>query len=153
MRTRASPKRCGSLFWLNRAVMTKTFKIGDRISWNSGAGRVSGTVIRVHTHNFDHKSYIHHASPAVPQYRRGYCLERAVTARPRRYCSLQTVAASVLRNGRARVMDIALVVEVVGVHPDDRAADAPGPGIPAYAITDLEGFGHDGSVQPKQTSA
>jgi hypothetical protein len=63
--------------------MTKTFKIGDRISWNSGAGRVSGTVIRVHTHNFDHKSYIHHASPAVPQYRRGYCLERAVTARPR----------------------------------------------------------------------
>jgi hypothetical protein len=39
------------------------------------------------------------------------------------------------------------------VHPDDRAANAPGLGIPAYAITDLEGFGHDGSVQPKQTSA
>ena len=34
--------------------MTKTFKIGDRVSWNSEAGRVSGTVIRVHTHN-DHK--------------------------------------------------------------------------------------------------
>jgi 3-deoxy-D-manno-octulosonate 8-phosphate phosphatase KdsC-like HAD superfamily phosphatase len=46
-RTRASPKQCGSLFWLNRAVMTKTFKIGDRVSWNSEAGRVSGTVIRV----------------------------------------------------------------------------------------------------------
>jgi small-conductance mechanosensitive channel len=29
--------------------MTKTFKIGDRVSWNSEAGRVSGTVIRVHT--------------------------------------------------------------------------------------------------------
>ena len=37
--------------------MTKTFKIGDRVSWNSEAGRVSGTVIRVHTHNIDHKGY------------------------------------------------------------------------------------------------
>src|ERR1700730_16500868 len=51
------------------------------------------------------------------------------------------------------MMGIALVVDVMGVHPDDRAADAPGLGIPAYAITDLEGFGRDGSVQPKQTSA
>ena len=33
--------------------MTKTFKIGDRVSWNSEAGRVSGTVIRVHTQNID----------------------------------------------------------------------------------------------------
>jgi hypothetical protein len=48
--------------------MTKTFKIGDRVSWNSEAGRVSGTVIRVHTHNLDHEGYIHHASPDVPQY-------------------------------------------------------------------------------------
>ena len=35
--------------------MTKTFKIGDRVSWNSEAERVSGTVIRVYTHNIDHK--------------------------------------------------------------------------------------------------
>jgi hypothetical protein len=48
--------------------MTKTFKIGDRVSWNSEAGRVSGTVIRVHTHSIDHKGYTHHASPDVPQY-------------------------------------------------------------------------------------
>jgi hypothetical protein len=48
--------------------MTKTFKIGDRVSWNSKAGRVSGTVIRVHTHNIDHKGYTHHASSDVPQY-------------------------------------------------------------------------------------
>ena len=48
--------------------MTKTFKIRDRVSWNSEAGRVSGTVIRVHTHNIDHKGYAHHASPNVPQY-------------------------------------------------------------------------------------
>ena len=31
--------------------MTKRFKIGDRVSWNSEAGRVSGTIIRVHTQN------------------------------------------------------------------------------------------------------
>jgi hypothetical protein len=48
--------------------MTKTFKIGDRVSWNSEAGRVSGTVIRVHTHDIVHKGYTHHASPDVPQY-------------------------------------------------------------------------------------
>ena len=48
--------------------MTKTFKIGDRVSWNSEAGRVSGTVIRVHAHNIDHKGYTHHASPDVRQY-------------------------------------------------------------------------------------
>jgi hypothetical protein len=41
----------------------------------------------------------------------------------------------ILRNVRARMMGIALVVDVMGVHPDDRAADAPGLGIPAYAIT------------------
>ncbi|MEA2909668.1 MAG: hypothetical protein QOJ15_1749 [Bradyrhizobium sp.] len=48
--------------------MTKTFKIGDRVSWNSEAGRVGGTVIQVHTHNLDHEGYIHHASQDVPQY-------------------------------------------------------------------------------------
>ena len=48
--------------------MTRTFKIGDRVSWNSEAGRVSGTVIRVHTHNIDYKGYTHHASSDVPQY-------------------------------------------------------------------------------------
>jgi Hypervirulence associated proteins TUDOR domain len=48
--------------------MTKTFKIGDRVSWNSEAGRVSGTVIRVPPHNIDHEGYTHHASSDVPQY-------------------------------------------------------------------------------------
>jgi hypothetical protein len=37
----------------------------------------------------------------------------------------------ILRNVRARMMCITLVVDVMGVHPDDRAADAPGLGIPA----------------------
>jgi hypothetical protein len=49
-------------------IMTKRFKIGDRVSWNSEAGRVSGTIIRVHTRDFDYKGYTRHASADVPQY-------------------------------------------------------------------------------------
>jgi Hypervirulence associated proteins TUDOR domain len=48
--------------------MTKSFKVGDRVSWNSEAGRVSGTIIRVHTRDVDHKGYTRHASPDAPQY-------------------------------------------------------------------------------------
>jgi hypothetical protein len=28
--------------------MTKTFKIGDHVSWDSEAGRVRGSIVRVH---------------------------------------------------------------------------------------------------------
>ena len=49
-------------------IMTDNFKVGDRVSWNSEAGRVSGTIIRVHTRAFDVKGYSHHASVDVPQY-------------------------------------------------------------------------------------
>jgi hypothetical protein len=48
--------------------VSSSFKIHDRVSWNSEAGRVSGTVIRVHTRDFDHKGYTHHANPDAPQY-------------------------------------------------------------------------------------
>ena len=48
--------------------MTEPFRVGDRVQWNSEAGRVSGTIIRIHTTNFDYKGYTHHASPDVPQY-------------------------------------------------------------------------------------
>ena len=48
--------------------MTENFKVGDRVSWNSEAGRVSGTIIRVHTRAFDVKGYTHHASADLPQY-------------------------------------------------------------------------------------
>ncbi len=44
------------------------FKIGDHMSWNSEGGRVSGTVIRVHTSDFKVKDYTHHASAEAPQY-------------------------------------------------------------------------------------
>jgi Hypervirulence associated proteins TUDOR domain len=48
--------------------MTEKFKIGDRVTWNSEAGRVSGTIIMVHTRNVDFKGYTHHASEEDPQY-------------------------------------------------------------------------------------
>ncbi|MEG0489141.1 MAG: DUF2945 domain-containing protein [Acinetobacter sp.] len=48
--------------------METQFKIGDRVSWNSEAGRVSGTIIRIHTQDFDYKGYTHHATEKEPQY-------------------------------------------------------------------------------------
>jgi hypothetical protein len=48
--------------------MTKRFSIGDHVSWNSEAGRVSGTIIRVPTRDFDYKGHTHRASPDDPQY-------------------------------------------------------------------------------------
>ncbi|GGE70618.1 DUF2945 domain-containing protein [Paenalcaligenes hominis] len=48
--------------------MTSKFKVGDHVSWNSEAGRVSGVIIQIHTCNFDYKGYTHHASEDEPQY-------------------------------------------------------------------------------------
>jgi hypothetical protein len=48
--------------------MAERFEVGDHVSWNSEAGRVSGTIIAVHTRNFDWKGYTHHASDSEPQY-------------------------------------------------------------------------------------
>lgn len=48
--------------------MKSKFKIGDKVSWNSEAGRVSGTIIKIHTKDFDYKGYTHHATDEDPQY-------------------------------------------------------------------------------------
>jgi hypothetical protein len=48
--------------------MTRQFKIGDHVAWNSEAGHVSGTIVKVHTSDFDYKGYTHHATPDDPQY-------------------------------------------------------------------------------------
>jgi hypothetical protein len=48
--------------------MSVKFRIGDHVSWNSEAGRVSGTIVRVHTADVDYKGYVHHATPGDPQY-------------------------------------------------------------------------------------
>jgi hypothetical protein len=63
--------RCGSAraFLGSRTfAVTQRFKIGDHVSWNSEAGRVSGKIVRVHTKDVDYKGYIHHASKDEPQY-------------------------------------------------------------------------------------
>jgi hypothetical protein len=48
--------------------MAQRFKIGDHVSWNSEAGRVSGRIIRVHTKDVTWKGYVHHVSRDDPQY-------------------------------------------------------------------------------------
>lgn len=48
--------------------MAKTFKVGDHVRWNSEAGRVSGTIIAIHTRDFTYKGHVHHASKSDPQY-------------------------------------------------------------------------------------
>ncbi len=49
-------------------IMATKFKVGDKVSWNSEAGKVSGTIIKVHLSDFDYKGYTHHASKDDPQY-------------------------------------------------------------------------------------
>ena len=48
--------------------MKKLFKVGDHVCWNSEAGWVSGTIVRVHNEDVNYKGYIHHASGDDPQY-------------------------------------------------------------------------------------
>ena len=48
--------------------MAEAFKLGDRVAWNSEAGHVSGTIIRIHTRDFDYKGHRRRASPDSPQY-------------------------------------------------------------------------------------
>lgn len=63
------------LLWSNKNIqnhrkanMKPKFKTGDKVSWNSEAGRVSGTIIKIHTKDFNYKGYTHHASEDSPQY-------------------------------------------------------------------------------------
>ncbi|MBE7426648.1 MAG: DUF2945 domain-containing protein [Burkholderiaceae bacterium] len=44
------------------------FAVGDHVRWNSEAGWVSGTIIKVHTRDFDYKGHTHRASEGAPQY-------------------------------------------------------------------------------------
>ncbi len=48
--------------------MKQKFKKGDHVRWNSEAGYVSGTIIKVHTSDFDYKGHWHRASQEEPQY-------------------------------------------------------------------------------------
>jgi hypothetical protein len=48
--------------------LKQKFKIGDHVTWNSEAGHVSGTIVKIHKRDFDYKGYTHHASKEDPQY-------------------------------------------------------------------------------------
>ncbi|WP_298104339.1 DUF2945 domain-containing protein [Bradyrhizobium sp.] len=48
--------------------MEKRFEKGDRVSWNSEAGRVSGRIVKVHTKDTDYKGHTRHATKDVPRY-------------------------------------------------------------------------------------
>ena len=61
VQSRAQPSRKDS-------TMTTRFEIGDHVSWNSEAGRVSGVIIAIHTTDFDYKGHVHHATEDDPQY-------------------------------------------------------------------------------------
>jgi hypothetical protein len=50
------------------ANMRAKLKVGDHVSWNSEAGRVSGTIVKMHTQDFAFKGYTHHANEDDPQY-------------------------------------------------------------------------------------
>lgn len=50
-------------------MRSRRFEVGDRVSWNSEAGRVRGTIVEVVTAPREFKGYRVHVSPEQPQYR------------------------------------------------------------------------------------
>ena len=48
--------------------MSTEFAVGDHVSWDSEAGRVTGTNTKVHTADFDYKGHRRRASEDEPQY-------------------------------------------------------------------------------------
>jgi len=52
----------------DKTMSDKEFKIGDHVKWNSEAGHVFGTIIKIHTADFDYKGHTHRADPDHPQY-------------------------------------------------------------------------------------
>jgi hypothetical protein len=49
-------------------TMSAQFKVGDHVRWNSEAGSVSGTIIKVHTRDTEYKGRTRRASTDEPQY-------------------------------------------------------------------------------------
>jgi hypothetical protein len=49
-------------------VSKARFKVGDHVSWNSEAGRVRGTIVKVVTSEIEFKGHTVHASADEPQY-------------------------------------------------------------------------------------
>jgi hypothetical protein len=68
MRRPASWRGLGPEHGGDEEVMRRKFRIGDHVSWNSEAGRVSGTIIAVHTKDYHYKGHVRRASADDPQY-------------------------------------------------------------------------------------
>ncbi|UPG83833.1 DUF2945 domain-containing protein [Luteibacter aegosomatis] len=48
--------------------MTKTFKVGDHVRWNSEAGHVTGTITKIHKRDFEFMGRTRRATEDEPQY-------------------------------------------------------------------------------------
>ncbi len=48
--------------------MVKSLRVGDRVAWNSEAGRVTGVIIKKITSEIVFKGYRRHASKGEPQF-------------------------------------------------------------------------------------
>lgn len=48
--------------------MAEKLSVGDHVTWNSEAGRVGGTIQKIHMRDFDYKGHTHRASADEPQY-------------------------------------------------------------------------------------
>ena len=48
--------------------MTRRYKVGEHVSWNSEAGRVRGRITKVHTSDFEFMGRMRRASDDDPQY-------------------------------------------------------------------------------------
>ena len=48
--------------------MSTAFHVGDHVSWSSEAGRVSGTIVKVHTSDTEYKGHTRRCTPQDPQY-------------------------------------------------------------------------------------
>jgi hypothetical protein len=57
-----------AIFAGTRVIMARSFKAGDRVTWNSEAGRVTGVIQKKITSEITFKGYKRHASKAEPQY-------------------------------------------------------------------------------------
>lgn len=48
--------------------MTKAFKVGDHVRWNSEAGHVTGTITKIHKRDFEFMGRTRRATTDEPQY-------------------------------------------------------------------------------------
>lgn len=109
--------------------MTKEYKRGDHVEWNSEAGRVRGVIVKKVASDTRFRGYVHHASKEEPQYviksdktnqvaiRKGRALERlksltakrSATARRRHeFSPLQALA----RHLKSRLSNCATVARI-----------------------------------------